>query len=371
MDLVKTIIALYLIAKLGKKTLVIVHKDFLLNQWIERIEECIPKARVGIIQGKKFDIEDKDIVIGMLQTIWQRDFSLDAFDSFGHVVIDECHRIPSEKFSRALKKINTKYMLGLSATPTRVDGLIKVLKWYIGDIFYSMKVQNDNTVNVERLIIYSDNEDYKRVLIDYRGRVKISTMLNNICYFLIRSYAIIKMIKDTMDDHEDRQILLLSDRKRQLEDIYNVIIEKNICSVGYYVGGMKHKKLKESEGKQLLLGTFSMAKEGLDIKSLNCLILASPKSDIIQSVGRILRQKHENIQLKIIDIVDNFSIFKNQAIKRFKLYKKRNYNIKDIKIDIDEQKILDIKEYNFLEEKKSRKRMKQVKNMKGIYLFSN
>ena len=115
-----------------------------------------------------------------------RDFSLDAFDSFGHVVIDECHRIPSEKFSRALKKINTKYMLGLSATPTRSDGLTKVLKWYIGDIFYSMKVQNNNTVDVERLIIYSENEDYKRELIDFRGRVKISTMINNICYFLIR-----------------------------------------------------------------------------------------------------------------------------------------------------------------------------------------
>jgi len=65
----KTIIALYLISKLGKKTLVIVHKDFLLNQWIERIKECIPKAKIGIIQGNKFDIEDKDIVIGMLQTI--------------------------------------------------------------------------------------------------------------------------------------------------------------------------------------------------------------------------------------------------------------------------------------------------------------
>jgi len=261
-------------------------------------------------------------------------------------------------------------MLGLSATPTRSDGLTKVLKWYIGDIFYSMKVQNNNTVDVERLIIYSENEDYKRELIDFRGRVKISTMINNICYFLIRSYAIIKMIKDTINNSENRQILLLSDRKRQLEDIYNVITEKDICSVGYYVGGMKQKQLKESEEKQLLLGTYSMAKEGLDIKSLNCLILASPKSDIVQSVGRILRQKHENIRPKIIDIIDNFSIFKNQAIKRFKLYKKRKYNIKDIKIDIDEQKILNIKEYNFFEEKKIKKGMKQIKNMKGVYLFS-
>ena len=83
---------------------------------------------------------------------------------------------------------------------------------------------------------------------------------------------------------------------------------------------MKKDKLHESESKQLILGTYSMAKEGLDIKSLNCLILASPKSDIIQSIGRILRQKHEDIIPKIIDIVDNFSIFKNQAIKRFKVF---------------------------------------------------
>ena len=360
----KTIIALYLISILKKKTLVIVHKDFLLNQWIERIKSCLPDARIGIIQGNKFDIEDKDIVIGMLQTIWQRKFSLDAFDSFGHIVIDECHRIPSEKFSKALQKINSKYMLGLSATPTRTDGLTKILKWYIGDIFFSMKVKNINEVQVERLIIRSENNDYKNELIDFRGRVKISTMINNICYYLIRSYAIIKMIKDTITKDNNRQILLLSDRKKQLEDIFNIVSQKDICTVGYYVGGMKKNKLQESESKQLILGTYSMAKEGLDIKSLNCLILASPKSDIIQSIGRILRQKHEDIIPKIIDIVDNFSVFKNQAIKRFKVFKKRKYKIKDIILDLDEQKIISTKEYNF-EEKEKKKKV----NNTG-YLFS-
>ena len=155
------------------------------------------------------DIEDKDIVIGMLQTIWQRKFSLDAFDSFGHIVIDECHRIPSEKFSKALQKINSTYMLGLSATPTRSDGLTKILKWYIGDIFFSMRVKNINEVHVERLIIQSENNDYKNELIDFRGRVKISTMINNICYYLIRSYAIIKMIKDTITKESNRQNIII------------------------------------------------------------------------------------------------------------------------------------------------------------------
>ena len=355
----KTIIACYLISKMKKKTLVIVHKEFLLNQWVERINQSLPDAKIGVIQGDKFDIEGKDIVIGMLQTIWNKNFPLNAFDSFGHVVIDECHRISSEKFSRALFKINSKYMLGLSATPTRQDGLTKVLKWHIGDIIFSMKVKNVNEVDVKRVMVFSNNQEYKKELVDFRGRVQMSTMINNIAYCKIRTYAIIKFIVDTLNEHYERQILLLSDRKQQLEDIYNLVTENDYCSVGYYIGGMKEAQRKESETKQLILGTFSMAKEGLDIKSLNCLILATPKSDIIQSIGRILRQKHDNLNPKIIDIVDTFSVFNNQAKKRLSVYKKRKYNVEDIMIDIDNLKVLGKKTHNFNKNKKEQQQEQQ------------
>ena len=103
---------------------------------------------------------------------------------------------------------------------------------------------------------------------------------------------------------------------------------------------MTQKALKESEEKQLILATFPMANEGLDIISLNTLILASPKSDIIQSVGRIMRQKHETIIPQIIDIVDDFSVFGNQSIKRLKLYKKRDYAIENIYYNLDENIII-------------------------------
>lgn len=355
----KTIIACHLISRMKKKTLVIVHKEFLLDQWVERINQSLPGARIGIIQGNKYDVEDKDIVIGMLQTIWSKKFPLNAFYSFGHVVIDECHRISSEMFSKALFKINSKYMLGLSATPTRKDGLTKVLKWHIGDIFYSMKFKSINEVNVERVILFSNNVDeYKKELVDYRGRVLMSTMINNICYYKIRTFSIIKFVVDTLNESIDRKILVLSDRKKQLEDIFNIVTENEYCSVGYYVGGMKDKERKESEGKQLILGTYSMAKEGLDIKSLNCLFLVSPKSDIVQSVGRILRQKHDNLNPKIVDFVDTFSVFNNQSKKRFNLYKKRKYSVKDIMLDIDNLKVLGTKEYNF-KDKKSKKSVEE------------
>ena len=90
---------------------------------------------------------------------------------------------------------------------------------------------------------------------------------------------------------------------------------------------MKKDKLKASESCRLLLGTYPMANEGLYIPSLNALVLATPKSDIIQSVGRICRQKHENIDPLIIDVVDSFSIFENQARKRLKVYEKKNYDV--------------------------------------------
>ena len=123
----KTVCALKMISNIQKKTLIIVHKEFLMNQWIERIEEFLPTATIGKIQGKVFDIDGKDIVIGMLQTLYDKDFGSNAFSSFGLTIIDEVHRIGSEQFSKTLFKTLTPNMLGISATVERKDRLTKVL----------------------------------------------------------------------------------------------------------------------------------------------------------------------------------------------------------------------------------------------------
>ncbi len=363
----KTIIALYLIAQLKKKALVIVHKEFLLNQWVERINQALPGTRIGRIQGKVYDVENKDIVIGMLQTLSMSKFSLDAFDSFGHIVIDEAHRIPSQVFSRALNKFNSQYMIGLSATPTRKDGLTKVLKWYIGDMMYSSKVANTTDVIVHRYIIKSDNPVYNNELTDYRGRPMMPRMINNITEFSKRTRIIINIIKETLDEHIDRQILILSDRKNHLNDIYQIATKEAICSVGYYVGGMKKEDLKASESRQLILGTYAMANEGLDIETLNCLILASPKSDVVQAVGRVLRKVHLEMKPKIVDIVDKFSMFENQAGKRLKFYKTKGYVITNINIT-DNGEITDTEEIEY-SNTKPKSKPKKIETLE--YSFSS
>ena len=135
----KTVIALNIISRLNKKTLIIVHKEFLLRQWVERIEQFLPDARVGTIKQNIIETEDKDIVIGMLQSLSMKDYPIEMFNEYGLTIVDECHHISSEVFSRALFKIVTKYTLGLSATIKRKDGLTKVIKWFLGDIVYTKK----------------------------------------------------------------------------------------------------------------------------------------------------------------------------------------------------------------------------------------
>ena len=113
--------------------------------------------------------------------------------------------------------------------------------------------------------------------------------------------------------------------KNLLNYLFDSLTHKKIASVGYYIGGMKMEELKKSESKQIILATYSMAAEALDIKSLTSLFLASPKSDIIQAVGRILREKHTNPL--VIDLIDNHEVFLNQFTKRRTFYNEKNYKI--------------------------------------------
>jgi superfamily II DNA or RNA helicase len=343
----KTILALYFISILKKKTLVIVHKEFLMNQWIERIKFALPNAKVGIVQGDKCQIDDNDIIIGMLQTLSMKEFAQDTFDDIGHVIIDECHTISSRVFSRALMKVNSKYMLGISATPTRSDGLMKVLKYHIGDTFFTIKSNEKNIVKVERYLLDSTNENYNQDIINFRGQVVMATMINNIADCRDRTNLIINKAISEINAHEKRQILILSDRRQQLEDMYKIITQTTNISVGYYIGGLKKGVLKDNEKCKILLGTYPMASTGLDIPSLNGLILATPRSDIIQSIGRIDRIVHTDIQPLIVDIVDIFSVFESQSRKRFAVYKKKKYMIEDISYNLDKNVVIMSKNYFF------------------------
>ena len=322
-----TVLALKIVEVIKKKTIIFVHKTFLKNQWIERIKEYLPDAKIGCIQGQVIDIEGKDIVIAMIQSISMKSYPDSLFDDFGLSIYDECHHISSEVFSNCLRKCTTLYGLGLSATMNRKDGLTNVFKMYLGDICYKNKseqIQFDVLVKAIDYNVYDDDE-YNEVARDYRGNVKHTTMLSKVSNFNYRTDFIVNVIENELKINNNQQILLLAHQRKFLNYLFKAIEYKNLGTVGYYIGGMKEADLKASEKNQIILATYQMAAEGLDIKTLTSLILATPKSDIVQSVGRILREKHSNPL--IIDIIDQHDCFINQFAKRKAFYNEKNYKI--------------------------------------------
>ena len=350
----KTVIALKILAELKKKALIIVHKDFLLNQWRERIAEFLPGARVGLVKRERVDVQDRDIILASVQSLSMREYPLDIFAGVGVLVVDECHRLGTEVFSRALKKWTFPVTLGLSATVQRKDGMTKAFVAFLGDIVYQGRRRVDavdvvqtsfisptgpprSFASTSTLTSAQQQDPYgQEVLIPGICKPNISRMINGICAHQPRTAFIVDIIRMIFARDRDRKILVLSDRKQQLADLKARLdslassqSQHQTITSGFYYGGLKAQELQESEQKQVLLATFAYASEGMDCKSLDTLILASPKSDIEQSCGRILREKaaeRRNGPL-IVDIVDEFSLFVRQAAKRRVYFRKNKYNV--------------------------------------------
>lgn len=408
---------------LGKKTLIIVHKEFLMNQWIERIQQFIPGARIGKIQGNVIDIEDKDIVLCMLQSLVLKDYPQEIFQSFGLTIIDEVHHISSETFSSALFKVVTKHMIGLSATMDRKDGTTNAFKMFLGDVIYKSERETTFEVEIRGIKFLTNDDEYNETIMSWDGKPQISSMISKVCEYSRRSEFIINVITDfirkndvskeqyilnkqQMDEcvpnceicernnnylmknnccgcvkycmiclknikpeiveitnkktgvtsktkkspkcpncnkvlkYEQNYIenpdvkpiqethtIILAHNLNLLEYIHDKFVCKNLSSVGYYVGGMKEQELKNSSTKQVILATYAMANEGLDIATLNAEFLITPKTDVIQSVGRVLRAKHQVNDPIIYDIYDAHEVFVRQWGKRKSYYKTQGFKI--------------------------------------------
>ena len=328
----KTIMAIYIACYFKKKTLFISHKDFLNEQFISSVKEFVPSCKIGKIKQNKIDVDGKDIVIATLQSLALRDYDTSLFKDFGLVIVDECHHIASEVFSRAFRKMNIRISLGLSATLNRKDGLRKVFEWYLGKSVYNFKIdKNSSEMLVQIHKYFASSNEYSAIKTFYNGQPNIVASINNICNYKPRTLLIIDILKGILKNEKDRKILILSERKNQLKDLEELLKENGILDYGYYIGGMKMCDLDISATKQIILATYQMSSEGLNIPTLNTLILASPIGDIQQSVGRILREKKENRKYTplCIDIYDELSVVKSKGYRRLKYYKSNGYIIKN------------------------------------------
>lgn len=319
----KTVCAISLISQIKKKCLIIVHKTFLMTQWIERILEFtdLDLLDIGIIQGKKCDVENKPIVIGMLQSLSLKDYPQEIFDEFDFVIVDECHHISSRSFSKALLKLRSTYTLGLSATPERTDGLTYIFQYFLGKDIYKLEENKIKHVQIKPLFYRNSCEEEKhlfQIKKIYNGNLNLSAMLTNLTLSQQRNNFILNQIP--ID--KNRNVLVLSSRIDQLQFLC-LEFKKMYPHIksDLYIGKMKNTALKKAEKAQIIFATYQMVSEAFDLPKLNCLVFASPQSNVEQSCGRILRKISEITKPLIIDICDlDIPVFIGQYKKRKNFY---------------------------------------------------
>jgi superfamily II DNA or RNA helicase len=330
----KTFMALKIAASLGKRFLVVVDKEFLMNQWRGEMSALMPGLRIGILQGPKSQVAatEYDCTICMIQTLCGKEYSEQTFQEYGLAIFDECHHLAAQHFSKTLQKIQTKCMLGLSATPTREDGLTKVFFWFLGKpVYWEKEREPDPTVEVISVLVKSDEVDYNTVPTDWRGETVMARLLTNVLGCSERTDEIVRRIVGLCAD-AGRRILVLSERIGHLNEIERRVAGlDSTLTMSYYIGGMKEKVREEGAATaRILLASYAMASEAMNIKTLNTVILASPRKHVEQSTGRILRVRpSERVVVPlIVDIVDVHPMYKGQWKKRLTYYRKCAYSLK-------------------------------------------
>ena len=327
----KTFMAVCIAAKLGLRFLVIVDKEFLMNQWKGELQSLMPGIRIGILQGPKQEIDPEkyDCTICMIQTLCGREMSESTFQSYGFAIFDECHHLGAQHFSKTLQKVQMKYMLGLSATPKREDGLTKVFFWFLGQPVYWEKTREpDPTVIVKSVLIKTDDPTYLSIPTDWRGEVVTARLLTHVLGCAERTTEIVRWIRLLAED-EGRRILVLSERIGHLENIERLLAGSGL-SIAYYIGGMKEAVREAGAASaRILLASYAMASEAMNIKTLNTVVLASPRKHVEQSTGRILRVRpsERTVIPLIVDIVDSHNMYRSQWKKRLTYYKQCTYGM--------------------------------------------
>jgi superfamily II DNA or RNA helicase len=326
----KTVCALYIASQIKMPTLVIVHNTFLRDQWYERVRMFLPNARVGYLQGDKMETEGKDVIIAMLQTLSMKEIPLATFRPLGLVIVDECHHIASEVFVQALPKVTSKYMLGLSATPSRKDGLMHVGHWFLGPLLYNSDTgeKTDPDVAVEVYEYKNDDPVFNEIIYNKQGVMFTTLMINKLTAEVGRTKWLTEILQDILEESPQRQILVLTDRVQHTQDILNTLpgeFQERAAILSQDVAA--GKRAEYCATRAILIATYAMCKEGFDVPTLNTLVMATPRPDIDQIVGRILRveKSARTIHPLIIDVVD--PQFRRQFQERLGLYKKRSYRV--------------------------------------------
>lgn len=359
----KTILALYIAQYLKQRTLVLVHKDDLVTGWKKDIHDVFGgKADVGLVKAKS-DRIGKHITISTVQTLAKKsdEYMKKFTNQFGLVVVDECHHIASTTFN-IIDKFNSKYKLGLSATPKRSDGLTHCLDLYLGGLCHvdEFKADDEDLCKAEVIVrqgkfkylpfvhdgVILNYWDYGRIGvkdeyytdIPYRDRPRLSfTDVDNLT--VTDNMTKIQICKDIISEYKQGHNIIVFFTQKEHIRIYYSYLKRYIPAgkIQMFYGDNNEKSeviMERAESGQctVTLATYSKATEGTNVKSWEVGVLASSLNDeknIKQCIGRLLRKKEGKLNpVRIYDYQfrDVYPLFRHYE-KRKKVYREFQFKV--------------------------------------------
>ena len=318
----KSIMALYVASKIGMPVLIVVPLLKILNQWKENILQFtdVKEYEIGIIQSR-FEIwQGKKIVLGVLQSLSRRldkGYSKEMFKYFGLTIWDEGHKLGAYRFSEVVKLFHDKYRLMLSATPRRHDDSDRVFKYHIGNIVYNLSKK------LLKPIVY--RVKYMGTIGKVFGTNKIrrkGQLLTRMAKDRTRAMTVAALAK-TSAKH-GRKVAVMADRIELLRKVENELKDSGFKLSKFY------SNFRDASG-DIILATYQSMGMAVDIPALDTLIMATPRVDVEQAVGRILRLKKGKKRPIVFDIVDmQHRDLVKDSHKRKIYYAKKGYEVKDL-----------------------------------------
>ena len=334
----KTNCGIEIIKRIGRNALWLCHTGDLLRQTVDRIHLLYPDMPVGTITEGKMEFVTNGITVSTIQTLVtiDSDYYKDVFDV---IVCDECHRVSGspriqKMFAKIIEKVPARYKFGLSATPERSDTMGKTMYTLIGgnvlgefEPVFTIDKSKTNTLQATHVRVDLDTP-WSYECLNEDGTFNYMTLLDVLGRNEERNLAIVEHVVKSLDVHKKQ--LVLCQRIEQCELIHNMLLEKGVASV-LLVGKVTKKKRVEILNRlvdyNVIVGSYALAKEGLDLKELSCLhwaMLTSNKTDAIQSVGRIERVCEGKPQPVVYDYVDkNYPYCVGKYKKRVSWLKRR------------------------------------------------
>ena len=296
----KTIMALDILKSLGKKTLIIVNKLVLIEQWKESIEQFMNIVPT-VIKGKNSKIKNNCIYIINAINITKHDFS--SLD-IGTVIVDECHMILTTVFSQGLFHLHPQYLLGLSATPYRLDNFDLLF-----DMFFGLHRIHRSLYKPHDVIQVITKQKIEHTF-DKFGKINWNSVIDQ----QSKSEERKLLICDYCQEFSDRNILILCKRIDQMNRIHEELMKRNENAVVF-----KENDVTFDKNCRILISSFQKCGTGFSFNKLNSLILGVDTKDFyLQYLGRVFRTV--DVKPLIIDIVDNHVLLKNHFRERQKVY---------------------------------------------------